>query len=173
MTHRTLLTALLLVLALGLTAGCGGDDEGETAATATPTPTETPTPAPDNTDLSQKPTVPPPEGQPPSELKVKDIVKGKGKRARNGDDVTVQYVGVSFSTGAQFDASWDSGQPFPFTLGQGMVIPGWDQGVSGMKVGGKRKLVIPADLGYGAAGAPPVIPPGATLVFDVELLEVR
>jgi peptidylprolyl isomerase len=170
-THRTLLTALVLALVLGL-AGCGGDDEAETAATATPEATETPTPAPDNKDLSQKPVVPAPEGQPPAGLEVEDIVKGKGKRARKGDEVTVQYVGVSFSTGQQFDASWDSGQPFPFTLGQGMVIPGWDQGVAGMRKGGRRMLTIPPDLAYGPAGSPPAIGPNETLVFIVDMVEI-
>jgi peptidylprolyl isomerase len=171
-THRTLILLLAAALGLGMLAGCGGDDESETAATATPTPAETPAPAPDNKDLSQKPTVPPPQGQPPSELKVKDIVKGKGKRAGNGDEVTVQYVGVSFSTGAQFDASWDSGQPFPFTLGQGMVIPGWDQGVAGMREGGRRMLTIPPALAYGTAGQPPSIGPNETLVFIVDMVKV-
>src|SRR5215211_753427 len=149
--------------------GCGGDDS-ETAATATPTPTETAAPAPpDNKDLSLKPTVPQPEGQPPAKLETEDIVKGKGKKARKGDQVTVQYVGVAFSTGQQFDASWDSGRPFQFQLGQGMVIPGWDQGVPGMREGGRRMLTIPPDLAYGPAGSPPSIGPNETLIFIVDM----
>jgi peptidylprolyl isomerase len=173
-THRTLLLPLLLALALALLAGCGGDKQSETAATpaATPTDTPTPAPAPDNKDLKKKPTVPAPQGQPPSKLEIKDIVKGKGKRAKKGDNVTVQYVGVAFSTGQQFDASWDAGKPFPFTLGQGMVIPGWDQGVPGMRVGGRRMLTIPPDLAYGAAGAPPSIGPNETLIFIVDMVKV-
>jgi peptidylprolyl isomerase len=165
---------LLLALALALLAGCGGDKEQETAATPAPTATatETATAAPSNKDLSTKPTVPKPEGQPPSELVKKDIVKGKGRRAKKGDNVTVQYVGVSFSTGQQFDASWDSGQPFRFALGKGMVIPGWDKGVPGMRVGGRRMLTIPPDLAYGAAGAPPSIGPNETLIFIVDLVKV-
>ena len=172
-THRTLLLPLLLVLALGLLAGCGGDDkESEAAATPTEAATETPAPAPDNKDLSQKPVVPKPEGQPPSKLEVEDIVKGKGKRAKKGDDVTVQYVGVAYSTGEQFDASWDAGQPFPFKLGAGMVIPGWDEGVAGMREGGRRMLTIPPDLAYGAAGAPPSIGPNETLIFIVDMVKI-
>jgi peptidylprolyl isomerase len=97
---------------------------------------------------------------------------GKGKRAKKGDEVTVQYVGVSFSTGQQFDASWDSGQPFPFTLGAGMVIPGWDRGVAGMREGGRRMLTIPPDLAYGTAGSPPAIGPDETLIFVVDMVEV-
>jgi peptidylprolyl isomerase len=87
--------------------------------------------------------------------------------------VSVQYVGVNFSNGQQFDASWDSGQPFEFPLGGGSVIPGWDQGVEGMKVGGRRELIIPPDLGYGAQGQPPDIPPNETLVFVIDLLDVK
>ena len=173
MTHRTLPAALLVALALsaGLLGGCGGDD-AETAATATATPAETPAPAPDNTDLSQKPTVPPPSGEPPSRLVKEDIVKGKGKRASKGDNVTVQYVGVAYSTGQQFDASWDSGQPFPFELGAGMVIAGWDRGVAGMREGGRRMLTIPPDLAYGDAGSPPTIGPNETLIFIVDMVKV-
>jgi len=170
-THRT----LLLTLVLALLAGCGGSDEdSESAATPAPTgtATEAPTAAPDNKDVSQKPTVPKPEGQPPSKLEVEDIVKGKGPRAKKGDDVTVQYVGVAFSTGEQFDASWDSGRPFPFELGAGMVIPGWDQGVAGMRKGGRRMLTIPPDLAYGPAGAPPAIGPNETLVFIVDMVKI-
>jgi peptidylprolyl isomerase len=174
-THRTLtLLALLLVLAL---AACGGGDE-ETAATPEPAATqEAPTPeataeALDNKDLSAKPVVERPTGDPPKTLKVKDMVKGDGTRAKKGDDVTVQYVGVAFSTGQQFDASWDSGQPFSFPLGAGKVIPGWDEGVAGMRVGGRRQLTIPPDQAYGTAGAPPAIGPNETLIFIVDLVDV-
>lgn len=165
--HRTLiLMALLLALTL---SACGGGDE-ETAAT--PEATETAAPAPDNKDLGVKPTVPQPSGDPPQKLKVKDIVKGDGKRAKTGDDVTVQYVGVSFGTGQQFDASWDSGQPFSFPLGRKQVIPGWDKGVAGMRIGGRRMLTIPPDQAYGTAGSPPAIGPNETLIFIVDLLEI-
>ena len=103
---------------------------------------------------------------------MQDLIVGKGKRAQTGDMVSVQYVGVLFSNGKQFDASWNGskpGQGFQFPLGAGQVIPGWDQGVVGMREGGRRKLIIPADLAYGAQGFPPDIPPDAALIFDIDL----
>ena len=121
-------------------------------------------------DLKSKPAIPKPTGKAPKTLVVKDIVKGKGATAKAGDAITVQYVGVDFKTGEQFDASWDRGQPFQFQLGAQMVIPGWDQGVAGMKVGGRRELVIPPDLAYGPQGQPPAIAPNATLVFVIDLV---
>jgi len=116
-----------------------------------------------------KPKVKVPSGPPPKKLEVKDLEKGSGATAKAGDAVTVNYVGVNYKTGKEFDASWDRGEPFTFTLGSGEVIPGWDQGVEGMKLGGRRELIIPPALGYGAAGAPPAIPPNETLVFVVDL----
>jgi FKBP-type peptidyl-prolyl cis-trans isomerase FkpA len=100
-----------------------------------------------------------------------DLVVGTGKEAVSGQRVTVHYLGT-LTNGTKFDASYDRGQPFSFNLGAGQVIKGWDQGVAGMRVGGKRKLTIPAELGYGARGAGGIIPPDATLIFEVELLEV-
>jgi peptidylprolyl isomerase len=123
-------------------------------------------------DLSSKPTIPKPTGAAPKRLVIKDIVKGTGKTARAGDTVTVQYVGVDHKTGEQFDASWDRGQPFQFQLGAQQVIPGWDQGVAGMKVGGRRELIIPPDLAYGPQGQPPAIAPNATLVFVIDMKDV-
>jgi FKBP-type peptidyl-prolyl cis-trans isomerase len=108
----------------------------------------------------------------PSGLRYQDIASGEGPQATAGKSVSVHYTGW-LPNGEKFDSSRDRNQPFGFTLGAGQVIAGWDEGVAGMKVGGRRKLVIPPDLGYGTAGAPPDIPPGATLVFDVELLGVR
>jgi FKBP-type peptidyl-prolyl cis-trans isomerase len=108
----------------------------------------------------------------PSGLRYQDLAPGQGKEATAGKPVSVHYTGW-LPNGEKFDSSRDRNQPFGFTLGAGQVIAGWDEGVAGMKVGGRRKLVIPPDLGYGTAGAPPDIPPGATLVFDVELLDVR
>ena len=108
----------------------------------------------------------------PSGLRYQDVVEGQGKAATADRTVSVHYTGW-LPNGEKFDSSRDRNEPFSFTLGAGQVIAGWDEGVAGMKVGGRRKLVIPADLGYGTAGAPPAIPPGATLVFDVELLDVR
>ena len=108
----------------------------------------------------------------PSGLRYQDVKQGDGAEATADRTVSVHYTGW-LPNGEKFDSSRDRNQPFGFTLGAGQVIAGWDEGVAGMKVGGRRKLVIPADLGYGTAGAPPAIPPGATLVFDVELLDVR
>ena len=110
---------------------------------------------------------------PPTELVVEDLVVRNGAEAVNGSQVLVHYVGVAWSTKREFDASWDRGQPLPFQLGTGGVIPGWDQGVLGMKVGGRRKLTIPPDLAYGPGGYPPVIGPNETLVFVVDLLAVQ
>lgn len=121
----------------------------------------------------QKPDVIIPAETPPTELVMEDITVGDGDEAVAGKQVSVHYVGVSWSTGAQFDASWDRMEPFAFGLGQGQVITGWDTGVQGMKVGGRRKLTIPPAMGYGAAGAGGVIAPNETLVFVVDLLGVR
>jgi peptidylprolyl isomerase len=123
--------------------------------------------------VSEKPVVEIPEGAPPAELVVEDLTVGDGAEAVAGTQCTMQYVGHAWSTGKQFDASWDRGQPFAFQLGAGMVIGGWDQGVAGMKVGGRRKLTIPPHLGYGARGAGGAIGPNETLVFVVDLLAVR
>ena len=165
-THRTLV--LLLVLALAL-AGCGGDDEGETAAT--PTPKATATPA--NTDTSTKPVVTVPDELPPDKLQIVDIVKGKGPAARKGDKVSMQYVGLTWSTSVEFDSSWERGKPFDLTLGKGDVIPGWDQGIPGMRKGGRRELTIPADLAYGAQGSPPKIGPNECLRFIIDLVKLE
>ncbi|GAB2954300.1 FKBP-type peptidyl-prolyl cis-trans isomerase [Micromonospora polyrhachis] len=121
----------------------------------------------------EKPTIELVEGPPPADLVVEDIVVGDGAAAEAGQLVTVHYVGVSFSTGREFDSSWGRGQPFSFGLGGGQVIEGWDRGVAGMKVGGRRKLIIPPHLGYGNHGAGNLIKPGETLVFVVDLLGVR
>jgi FKBP-type peptidyl-prolyl cis-trans isomerase len=107
-----------------------------------------------------------------SGLQYQDVTAGNGSEAREGQVAVVHYTGW-LTDGTKFDSSRDRGEPFSFPIGAGQVIPGWDEGVAGMKVGGRRKLVIPANLGYGDMGAPPVIPPGATLVFDVELLDLK
>lgn len=114
----------------------------------------------------------PSEQPPPNELQIEDLTEGDGAEASAGDTVTVHYAGKSWSTGEQFDASWDRNQEFSFRLGGGQVIAGWDEGVQGMKVGGRRKLTIPPQKGYGAAGAGGVIAPNETLVFVVDLLGV-
>lgn len=110
---------------------------------------------------------------PPFELELEDIVVGEGDEAVKGQVVEVHYVGVGWSSGAQFDASWDRGDTFKFGLGKGQVIPGWDQGVAGMRVGGRRRITIPPMLAYGQRGVPGVIEPGETLVFVVDLVGVR
>ena len=119
-----------------------------------------------------KPTVDIPAGPPPTSLQIDDLEVGDGAEATSGSQCTMQYVGHSWSTYKQFDASWDRGSPFSFQLGAGMVIGGWDQGVAGMKVGGRRRLTIPPELGYGARGAGGDIGPNETLVFVVDLLDV-
>jgi peptidylprolyl isomerase len=182
---RTATAALLAVAALGV--GACGDDKPAVDNSVTPVETAPAAPAPTatqaatgatiqtmdiSTDLKTKPEITKPAGDPPTKLYSRDIVKGKGKKAKSGSDVSVQYVGVSYSTGEQFDASWDRGQSFPFKLGAQMVIPGWDQGVAGMREGGRRMLVIPPDLGYGADGQPPSIGPNETLIFVIDLEKV-
>jgi FKBP-type peptidyl-prolyl cis-trans isomerase len=203
LTRRTL-TALALALALAvltLAAGCGDDDDdgGSTAdqpattqqtETQPQTETESAQPEPERTkapkaqkvqptagesDFDRKPKVSKGSGDQPSKLVVQDLIVGKGKKASVGDTVGVQYVGVLFKNGKEFDASWQGSRPgaaFEFPLGANQVIPGWDLGVVGMRVGGRRKLIIPATLAYGEQGAPPDIPPNAALIFDVDLEKV-
>ena len=156
---------LLIVLACAAlsVAGCGADSE----ETSSSKPEATSTPAP------TKPEITVPKGKAPKKLVIKDIKEGTGATAEAGKQVSVQYVGISFLNGRQFDASWDRGEPFSFQLGTGSVIPGWDQGVEGMKVGGRRQLVVPPDLAYGAQGSPPTIGPNETLVFVFDLLNVE
>ena len=120
----------------------------------------------------ERPRIDRPAGEIPFELRIEDIVVGEGDEATKGAKVSVHYVGVSFSSGEEFDASWNRGQPFEFKLGKGQVIPGWDTGVQGMKVGGRRKLTIPSAMAYGARGAGGVIKPHEPLVFVVDLLSV-
>ncbi|MER6476317.1 FKBP-type peptidyl-prolyl cis-trans isomerase [Streptomyces filamentosus] len=117
-----------------------------------------------------KPEVEVPEGEAPIELTVRDLVVGDGAEAKPGMVVRVHYVGVTFASGKEFDASWDRDQPFKFAVGGGRVIKGWDRGVRGMRVGGRREIVVPPRLGYGKQSPTPLIPPGSTLVFVVDLL---
>jgi peptidylprolyl isomerase len=121
---------------------------------------------------NSKPEVDFPGGEPPAELEIKDLREGDGPVAEPGAKVSVHYVGVAFSTGEEFDASWNRGAPLQFQLGAGQVIPGWDQGVQGMKVGGRRQLIIPPHLAYGDRGAGSVIKPGETLIFVCDLVSV-
>jgi peptidylprolyl isomerase len=122
---------------------------------------------------NEKPTISIPEGDAPTDLVLEDLVEGDGTQAASGHNVMVHYVGVAWSTGQQFDASWDRNESFDFRLGAGQVIAGWDQGVAGMKIGGRRRITIPPHLGYGARGAGGVIKGNETLVFVVDLLGVN
>lgn len=173
---RALLISLV-VLAIPVVSVCGGDDEGsaDAGAAGTVPAEETATSAGGGTsaDLDSKPEVEVPDGPPPDELEVEDLVEGDGDAARAGDLLEVEYVGVLYDTGDEFDSSWERDEPFAFQLGAGMVIPGWDEGLEGMEVGGRRRLTIPPDLAYGEAGAPPDIGPDQTLVFVIDLVDAR
>jgi peptidylprolyl isomerase len=142
--------------------------EKSSSSTSATTTAKTPTSGP----LSTEPKVTPPSGPAPTKLVTKDLIVGTGAEAKAGDTVTVNYVGVLYKGGKEFNASWETKEPFTFALGKGQVIKGWDQGIVGMKVGGRRELIIPSSLAYGAAGSPPKIPANAPLVFVVDLLSV-
>ncbi len=160
-TDNALITATEKAVTSSTGAKCPNGTPSPCAIAAT-----TPTTGP----LSKEPTVTVPSGAPPTKLETKDLIVGTGPEAKAGDTVTVNYVGVLYSNGKEFDSSWSRKEPFTFVLGKGQVIPGWDQGVVGMKVGGRRELIIPAELAYGAKGSPPKIPPNSALVFVVDLL---
>lgn len=161
---KTLMLTIIACAALAI-AGCGGDDDSSSDSTSATTTAQAPA-------KKTRPKVTAPTGAPPARLEIKELEAGTGAEAKAGDKVTVQYVGVNYKNGKEFDASWNRGEPFSFTLGASEVIPGWDQGVEGMKVGGRRELVIPPELAYGESGAPPTIPPNETLIFVIDLLEV-
>ena len=172
--------ALLLVLG-ALLAGCGSSNGGSTitvgnensadnALAASGGTSETTATTPTSGPLSEEPKVTPPSGAAPTTLQKKDLIVGSGAEAKEGQTVTVNYVGVLFKGGKEFDASWKRHEPFTFKLGAGQVIAGWDQGIPGMKVGGRRELVIPSSLAYGTKGSGSSIPPNAPLVFVVDLL---
>jgi FKBP-type peptidyl-prolyl cis-trans isomerase len=166
---------MALVLVAGVSA-CGSSSKapgveqapsgGATQASIATTPK--PPPA-----LAKKPVVTVPSGSPPTKLVTKDLVQGTGAAASQGKTVTVNYVGVLYKNGKEFDSSWSRNQPFTTALSPGSVISGWVQGLNGMKVGGRRELIIPPSLGYGKAGSPPTIPANSTLVFVVDLLSVQ
>jgi peptidylprolyl isomerase len=161
-----MLISLCVALALAV-AGCGGGDSSSTDTSAAASAEK-----PDGgaTNLNKKPKVTVPSGPAPKKLEEKEIVEGAGAEAKAGDEVTVQYVGVGYDSKEEFDSSWSRGEPSTFDLDE--VIPGWNQGIAGMKVGGRRELTIPANLAYGPAGSPPVIGPNETLIFVVDLLAV-
>ena len=169
------LLALSIVLLL-LLAACGDDGDEPTAKTTRAKTDEEPSPSAQREALkntSTKPEIPKPSGSPPRRLVKEDIVKGRGPAAKPGDTLTVNYVGVAFSTGAEFDASWDRGQPFDVPLGAGRVIKGWDRGLVGMRKGGRRMLTIPPELAYGTEGYPPTIGPNETLIFVVDAVAIK
>ena len=186
---RAVLLAAALLAAIAI-AGCGSGgsstitignentadnalikagEKTSTSSTSTSTAAvKTPTSGP----LSKEPKVTVPTGPAPTKLETKELIAGTGAEAKSGDKVTVNYLGVLYKTGKEFNASWETKEPFSFTLGVGQVIKGWDKGVVGMKVGGRRELIIPAELAYGKTGSPPKIPANEALVFVVDLLAV-
>jgi FKBP-type peptidyl-prolyl cis-trans isomerase len=187
-SHRLVLAALA---ALALVFSACGSSEKESAVDkaaaqaekeaknqkpiAEPKPIESTVvkPTAGEADINKKPTVPKGSGAAPTALKAETLIQGSGPAIKNGQQATVQYVGVLFDNGKEFDTSWGKGkQPFQFALGGGQVIPGWDQGVVGMKVGERRRLTIPSDLAYGAQGSPPKIPANAPLIFDIDLKKI-
>jgi peptidylprolyl isomerase len=186
--RRAALPGLAALATAALLAGCGSGGSGTitvgnenkadealakvpaTSSTATPPTPATTAKTPTSGPLSKEPSATPPSGSPPTALVVKDLIKGTGPETKLGKSITVNYVGVLFHGGKVFDASWKTGQPATFALEQGKLIAGWTQGIPGMKVGGRRELVIPAALAYGAKGSPPTIPPNAPLVFVIDLL---
>jgi FKBP-type peptidyl-prolyl cis-trans isomerase len=173
MSKRTLVAPVLAALAAGFGA-CGSSkapgvqlapSAGPTQASVASTPKRPPA-------LASKPVVTVPKGAAPAHLVTKDLVVGTGQTAQPGRTVTVNYVGVLYRTGKEFDSSWKRNQPFTTALSAGSVIPGWVNGITGMKVGGRRELIIPPSLAYGKSGQPPTIPPNSPLVFVVDLLSV-
>jgi peptidylprolyl isomerase len=181
--------ALATLGAAILIAGCGSSSSSSTigvgnensadstlATSTSTTPTSSTAAAtasvktPASGPLSIEPTVKTPSGPPPTKLVTKDLIVGTGPEAKAGESVTVNYVGVLYKGGKIFDASWKRNETFPFVLGKGQVIPGWEQGIVGMKVGGRRELIIPSGLAYGPKGSPPTIPPNSALIFVVDLL---
>jgi peptidylprolyl isomerase len=177
------------IAAAGVIAGCGSSksseisagnenpkateeaqkvEASETSGTSSVGATEAQTPT--SGPLSKEPSVKPPSGPAPTKLVTKELIKGHGAEAKTGESVTVNYVGMLYKNGKVFNTSWEGKRTFSFVLGRGQVIKGWDKGVVGMRVGGRRELIIPADEAYGSRGARPAIPPNAPLVFIVDLL---
>jgi peptidylprolyl isomerase len=170
---------LAMLGAAALIAGCGssgastitvGNENAAANNVVEKTPVSTTGTTPTSGPLATEPTVTPPKSPAPTTLVTKEIVKGTGPEAKAGESVTVNYVGVLYKNGKVFDASWLRKEPFTFTLGEGQVIKGWDEGVVGMRVGGRRELIIPSELAYGKTGSPPKIPPNSPLIFVVDLL---
>lgn len=180
MKRSILILAFCVALAA---AGCGSSDDSstgssESTATSAESSQKSSAESGGGSEKSSaggkktKPKVTVPSGPPPKKLEIKEIEKGTGKAAKAGDEVTVQYVGVGYTSKEEFDSSWSRNEPYPLALGAGGVIPGWEQGIEGMRVGGRRELIIPPDLAYGPQGSPPVIGPNETLIFVIDLLAV-
>ena len=175
MKRTSPILSLLALLAAAVVAGCGGSSKAagvETAPSGGATEASVPTTPKPPPALAKKPVVTVPAGPAPTKLVIKDLVVGTGQTAKVGNTVTVNYVGVLFKNGKEFDSSWKTGQPASFPLTSGGVIAGWVNGIPGMKVGGRRELIIPAAQAYGKAGRPPTIPPNSPLVFVVDLLSI-
>jgi peptidylprolyl isomerase len=178
---RRVLTLIAVVAVVAGASACGGDDEAasggsDTATKGEATTAESPSPAAQEQaleDTSVRPVIPKPTGAPPRRLVKEDIVKGKGRAATRGDTVVLNYVAMNFSNGKEFDASWDRGQPIPVQLGVAPVIEGWQKGLVGIRKGGRRKLTVPPELGYGAQGYPPDIPPNETLIYVIDAVSVN
>ena len=187
MTFKRFIPLVLAAAAISLIAsGCGSQDSqankyADIAAKQDKNPpkitdpvqpalkTSTATPGPGEGNIAKKPVIPKQTGAVPKDLIAEDLIVGKGPAAKAGDQVSVQYVGVLRDTLKEFDSSWKRNQPFNLQLGAGQVIKGWDQGLVGMKAGGRRRLTIPSELAYGATGQPPTIPANAALIFDIDM----
>lgn len=177
------LIVLALCAALATAAvGCGGSSDSSTSSSESSASTEAGESSKESGESvskaspnkkKTKPTVTVPKGVSPKTFATKEIEEGTGPEAKAGDKVTVQYVGVGYDSEEEFDSSWSRNEPFSFTLGAGEVIKGWDQGVEGMKVGGRRELLVPGNLAYGPEGRPPTIGPNETLIFMIDLLSVE
>ena len=188
---RTIPPFLVGLATVALLAGCGGSDasQADKAADQALEQLKNPPkfedlkvtaakvePGPGEGDINKKPVIPKQTAKAPVDLVAQDLIVGTGAEATTGSTVDVQYVGVLYANGKEFDTSWkktSGNQPFTFTIGAGQVISGWDQGLVGMKEGGRRRLILPSDLAYGAQGSPPTIPADAALVFDVDLIKVK
>jgi peptidylprolyl isomerase len=180
MKFPLLILALCAALVIGV-VGCGSSSDSSTDSSGS-----TESSSAEASDKSEKsgdstesnvektkPKVTVPQGISPTKYAFRDLEEGTGATAKPGDEVTVQYVGVGYKSEEEFDSSWSRNEPFTFTLGAGEVIKGWDKGVEGMKVGGRRELLLPPELAYGAAGSPPSIGPNETLIFTIDLLAVK
>jgi peptidylprolyl isomerase len=182
MKFPLIILALCVALAIAV-AGCGGNSDSSSSSSDS-TESSASTEAGGSTEESSgstksnggektKPTVTVPKGVPSNHFGFKELEEGTGATAKSGDEVTVQYVGVGYDSEEEFDSSWSRNEPFTFPLGAGEVIKGWDKGVAGMKVGGRRELLIPGNLAYGPEGRPPSIGPNETLIFVIDLLAVK